>query len=265
MFERFNDGALRVVVLAQEESRLLNHNYIGTEHILLGLIHQGEGIAAQVLKSLGVELDQVRLEIEEIIGVGGSAPSGHIPFTPRGRKVLELALREALQLGHNYIDTEHILLGLVREGEGVGAQVLTKLGVELSRVRQVVVQLLQTASNSADRPLPREVPAPVQRYHRLDPSLVITIELPWHDRQATYARYNLLRSALGPVDPIDGLINEIHQIPEDESSFMTTVGMARRAHTWIEALYGIHRVKVGHPFTQLLLALNESLTSAIAR
>ena len=142
MFERFTDRARRVVVLAQEEARLLNHNYIGTEHILLGLIHEGEGVAAKALESLGISLEAVRNQVEEIIGQGGSSPSGHIPFTPRAKKVLELSLREALQLGHNYIGTEHILLGLIREGEGVAAQVLVKLGADLSRVRQQVIQLL---------------------------------------------------------------------------------------------------------------------------
>jgi len=133
MFERFTDRARRVVVLAQEEARLLNHNYIGTEHILLGLIHEGEGVAAKALESLGISLEAVRNQVEEIIGQGGTSPSGHIPFTPRAKKVLELSLREALQLGHNYIGTEHILLGLIREGEGVAAQVLVKLGADLSR------------------------------------------------------------------------------------------------------------------------------------
>ena len=142
VFERFTDRARRVVVLAQEEARLLNHNYIGTEHILLGLIHEGEGVAAKALESLGISLEAVRSQVEEIIGQGGSSPSGHIPFTPRAKKVLELSLREALQLGHNYIGTEHILLGLIREGEGVAAQVLVKLGADLSRVRQQVIQLL---------------------------------------------------------------------------------------------------------------------------
>ena len=148
MFERFTDRARRVVVLAQEEARLLNHNYIGTEHILLGLIHEGEGVAAKALESLGISLEAVRSQVEELIGQGGSSPSGHIPFTPRAKKVLELSLREALQLGHNYIGTEHILLGLIREGEGVAAQVLVKLGADLSRVRQQVIQLLSGYSGS---------------------------------------------------------------------------------------------------------------------
>jgi ATP-dependent Clp protease ATP-binding subunit ClpC len=142
MFERFTDRARRVVVLAQEEARMLNHNYIGTEHILLGLIREGEGVAAKALESLGISLEAVRQQVEEIIGQGQQAPSGHIPFTPRAKKVLELSLREALQLGHNYIGTEHILLGLIREGEGVAAHVLVKLGADLNRVRQQVIQLL---------------------------------------------------------------------------------------------------------------------------
>ncbi len=148
MFERFTDRARRVVVLAQEEARLLNHNYIGTEHILLGLIHEGEGVAAQALESLGISLEAVRNQVEEIIGQGSSSPSGHIPFTPRAKKVLELSLREALQLGHNYIGTEHVLLGLIREGEGVAAQVLVKLGADLSKVRQEVIQQLSGYSGS---------------------------------------------------------------------------------------------------------------------
>ena len=142
MFERFTDRARRVVVLAQEEARMLNHNYIGTEHILLGLIHEGEGVAAKALEALNISLEAVRSQVEEIIGQGQQAPSGHIPFTPRAKKVLELSLREALQLGHNYIGTEHILLGLIREGEGVAAQVLVKLGADLGRVRNQVIQLL---------------------------------------------------------------------------------------------------------------------------
>jgi ATP-dependent Clp protease ATP-binding subunit ClpC len=142
LFEKFTDKARRVVVLAQEEAKLLNHNYIGTEHILLGLIHEGEGVAAKALEALGINLEQVREQVQEIIGQGQQAPSGHIPFTPRAKKVLELSLREALQLGHSYIGTEHLLLGLIREGEGVAAQVLTKLGADTNKVRQQVIQLL---------------------------------------------------------------------------------------------------------------------------
>jgi len=146
MFERFTDRARRVVVLAQEEARHLDHNYIGTEHILLGLIHEGEGVAARALESLGISLEAVRIEVVEIVGHGDEAPTGHIPFTPRAKKVLELSLREALALSHNYIGTEHILLGLIREGQGVAAQVLVKLGADFDRVRQQVVQLLADAS-----------------------------------------------------------------------------------------------------------------------
>jgi len=147
MFERFTDRARRVVVLAQEEARMLNHNYIGTEHILLGLVREGEGVAAKALESMDISLNAVREQVQEIIGEGSHAPSGHIPFTPRAKKVLELSLREALQLGHNYIGTEHILLGLIREGEGVAAQVLGKLGADLSSVRQQVIQLLSGYEN----------------------------------------------------------------------------------------------------------------------
>jgi ATP-dependent Clp protease ATP-binding subunit ClpA len=142
MFERFTDRARRVVVLAQDEARRLRHNYIGTEHILLGLVQEGEGVAAKALEALGIGLAAVRQQVEEIVGRGKEVPDGHIPFTPRAKKVLELSLREALQLGHDYIGTEHILLGLIREGEGVAAQVLVSLGADLNLVRQQVIQLL---------------------------------------------------------------------------------------------------------------------------
>jgi ATP-dependent Clp protease ATP-binding subunit ClpC len=168
MFERFTDRARRVVVLAQEEARMLNHNYIGTEHILLGLIHEGEGVAARALESLGISLEAVRQQVEEIIGQGQQMPTGHIPFTPRAKRVLELSLRESLQLGHEYIGTEHILLGLIREGEGVAAQVLVRLGADLNQVRRQVIQLLHgsrgaerggSAAASRERGLPPEVAA----------------------------------------------------------------------------------------------------------
>jgi len=142
MFERFTDRARRVVVVAQEESRKLGHDYIGTEHILLGILGAGESVAVQALGSLGVSLEAARQQVEEIVGRGSHQVSGHIPFTPRAKKVLELSLREAIQLGHNYIGTEHILLGLIREGDGVAAQVLTQLGADLERTRQQVIQLL---------------------------------------------------------------------------------------------------------------------------
>ena len=160
MFERFTDQARRVVVVAQEESRKLGHDYIGTEHILLGILGAGESVAVQALASLGVSQEAAREQVEEIVGRGSHQVSGHIPFTPRAKKVLELSLREAIQLGHNYIGTEHILLGLIREGEGVAAQVLTRLGADLNRTRQQVIQLLhgpQGAETVAEysRPLRR--------------------------------------------------------------------------------------------------------------
>ena len=142
MFERFTDRARRVVVLAQEEARMLNHNYIGTEHLLLGLVHEGHGVSAQALESLGISLEAVRQQVEQIIGRGQQAPSGHIPFTPRAKKAMELAMRESDALGHVHIDTEHLLLGLIREGHGVAAQVLTRLGGDHNKVRQQVIRLL---------------------------------------------------------------------------------------------------------------------------
>jgi len=163
MFERFTDRARRVVVLAQEEARTLDHGYIGTEHLLLGLIREGDGVAARALVSLGISLEAVREQVGQIIGRGQQPPPGHIPFTPRAKKVLELALREAQQLGHGYIGTEHLLLGLIREGSGVAAQVLVRLGADLNRTRQQVVQLLHGRQGedvtSEDLPLPGDAPA----------------------------------------------------------------------------------------------------------
>jgi Clp amino terminal domain, pathogenicity island component/UvrB/uvrC motif len=155
MFERFTDRARRVVVLAQEEARMLNHGYIGTEHLLLGLVHEGEGVAAKALEAMGISLEAVREQVETIIGRGQHTESGHIPFTPRAKRVLELSLRESSQLGHNYIGTEHILLGLVREGDGVAAQVLVKLGADLNRVRQQVIQQLHGQTGERRVRIPR--------------------------------------------------------------------------------------------------------------
>ena len=197
MFERFTDRARRVVVLAQEEARMLSHNYIGTEHILLGLIHEGEGVAAKALESLDISLEAVRAQVEEIIGQGQQAPSGHIPFTPRAKKVLELSLREALQLGHSYIGTEHILLGLIREGEGVAAQVLQKLGADLNRVRQQVIQLLSgfQGKESAATGAPAQGDAPSS-------SLVLD----------QFGR-NLTQAAReGKLDPVIGREQEIERV-----------------------------------------------------
>jgi Clp amino terminal domain, pathogenicity island component len=182
MFERFTDRARRVVVLAQEEAVGLNHNYIGTEHILLGLIREREGVAATALESLDISLEAVRAQVEEIIGQGQTTPSGHIPFTPRAKKVLELSLREALQLGHNYIGTEHILLGLIREGQGVAAQVLVKLGADQPRVRQQVTQLLSGGELVGERlvvrePRPTVVGGPGVFGQREPPDLVRVIPL----------------------------------------------------------------------------------------
>ena len=158
MFERFTDRARRVVVLAQEESRLLGHNFIGTEHILLGLIHEGEGVAAQVLEGLEISLEAVRTQVEEIVGHGDGSPGGHVPFTPRAKKVLELSLREAMGLGHNYIGTEHILLGLIREGDGVAAQVLRNMGADLESVRQKVIQVLSGMAEGKESRLQADPP-----------------------------------------------------------------------------------------------------------
>jgi len=149
MFERFTERARRVIVLAQDEATRLDHAWSGTEHLLLGLLRDGEGIAALALTELGVSLDGARQAVEDMVGRGEEAPSGHIPFTPRSKKVLELSLREALQLGTDYIGTEHILLALLREGDGVAAQVLVASGVDLNRVRQQVIGLLP-AGEEAD-------------------------------------------------------------------------------------------------------------------
>ncbi len=176
MFERFTDRARRVLVLAQEEARLLNHNFIGTEHILLGLISEGDGVAAKALQSLGIALESVRDRVQETIGPASGPPSGASPpFTPRAKKVLELSLREALQLGHNYIGTEHMLLGLVREGEGVATQVLVTLGAELSAVRQEVIQVLAGHAVEASA---ATVSLLSDRIAAIDPDAVTITELP---------------------------------------------------------------------------------------
>ena len=167
MFERFTDRARRVVVLAQEEARLLNHNYIGTEHILLGLIHEGEGVAAKALESLGISLEAVRNQVEEIIGQGGSSPSGHIPFTPRAKKVLELSRRAANELRHDFIGTEHVLLGLVREGEGVAARILSDLGAPSERIAAAVLEMLQGGRGPVD-------PEFVRRFSQHRPPPIVT-------------------------------------------------------------------------------------------
>ena len=207
MFERFTDRARRVVVLAQEEARMLNHNYIGTEHLLLGLIHEGQGVAARALESLGVSLEAVRAQVEQIIGQGQEAPSGHIPFTPRAKKVLELSLRESRQLGHDYIGTEHLLLGLIREGSGVAAQVLVRLGADLNRTRQQVVQLLHGRQGedvtSEDLPLPGDAPAYAGSLER---------------RLAAIERWIGLRPDLEDLDDPGGLGGEIARVRREKEA-----------------------------------------------
>lgn len=211
MFERFTDRARRVVVLAQEEARNLNHNYIGTEHILLGLIHEGEGVAAQALEAMGISLESVREQVEEIIGQGTEAPSGHIPFTPRAKKVLEYSLREALQLGHNYIGTEHILLGLIREGDGVAAQVLTNLGADLPSVCQQVIQLLNgyqggtPAAENVQEPAAAAVAASVpSRGRGGTPSTSLVLD--------QFGRNLTAAAREGKLDPVIGREKEIERI-----------------------------------------------------
>ena len=171
MFERFTDRARRVVVLAQEEARMLNHNYIGTEHILIGLVREDGGMAGGGLESLGISVDAVRQRVKEMIGIGEQAPSGHVPFTPRAKKVLELSLRESLQLGHGYIGTEHIMLGLICEGDGVAAQVLVLLGADLNQLRQQVLQGFQGEDELAIRVVQR--PGLLSRIDALEERLSI--------------------------------------------------------------------------------------------
>jgi ATP-dependent Clp protease ATP-binding subunit ClpA len=206
MFERFTDRARRVIVLAQEEARMLNHNYIGTEHILLGLLHEGEGVAAKALESLEISLDAVRQQVEQIIGQGQHAPSGHIPFTPRAKKVLELTRREAERLGHNYIGTEHILLGLIREGEGVAAQVLVALGADLKRVRQTVIEVMH--GHPAKEPLSTRSAA---QEPRLPPGLQIRLD-------EVEQRLAAIEQRLGTGPDTSDLDKQIAQVGREKES-----------------------------------------------
>ena len=211
VFERFTDRARRVVVLAQEEARLLNHNYIGTEHLLLGLLSEGEGLAAQTLESLRVDLHAARSRVEEIIGQGTASPSGHIPFTPRAKKVLELSLREALQLGHNHIGTEHLLLGLVREGQGVGAQVLVEMGANLKRVRQQIVGIIGSGASEEIAGEPADVSATG------NPDLVIESlagEVRRLRREVDRLRDELRRAEAGPAPLRPPVVNPEASLPE---------------------------------------------------
>ncbi|GIH28288.1 hypothetical protein Aph01nite_65980 [Acrocarpospora phusangensis] len=212
MFERFTDRSRRVVVLAQEEARLLNHNYIGTEHILLGLVREEEGVAAQALRDCGIDLAGLRDKVQETIGVGKNQPMGHIPFTPRAKKVLELSLREALHLNHNYIGTEHILLGLIREGEGVAATVLHEQGAFLHQVRERIIDILGvTAPERPDEPHPTTfdaVAAAVNRRMTAQYPLLLRI-------QASLDAINRRLDAMGaPPDPGRPLKDP----PEEEAS-----------------------------------------------
>jgi ATP-dependent Clp protease ATP-binding subunit ClpC len=209
MFERFTDRARRVVVLAQEEARKLNHNYIGTEHLLLGLIRESEGVAARALESLGISLEAVRHQVHETTGRGQTPKQGHIPFTPRAKKVLELSLRESQQLGHEYIGTEHLLLGLIREGQGVAAQALVTLGADLDRARQQVIQVLHGRHgtepiSTAGGPggLPRD------REHSDVPARVNALE----------SRLAAIEHRVGTGPATDDLDEQIAQVRRDKES-----------------------------------------------
>jgi ATP-dependent Clp protease ATP-binding subunit ClpC len=195
MFERFTDRARQVVILAQEEARMLDHDCIGTEHILLGIVHEGGGVAANALESLGISGQVVRYRVEEIIGRGQQAPSGHIPFTPRAKKVLELSLREALERGDNYIGTEHILLGLIREGDGVAAHVLIKLGADLERVRRQVTRVPRRRASEGWKAIKSAEPEP--------PTSAV---LDQFGRNLTHAAWE------GKLNPVIGREKEIERV-----------------------------------------------------
>ena len=204
MFERFTDRARRVIVLAQEEARTLQHNYIGTEHLLLGLIREGEGVAAKALASKGVTLDDTRKQVEEMIGKGNAAPNGHIPFTPHAKQVLELSLREALQLGHSYIGTEHILLGLIREGEGVGTQVLIKMDVDLGELRSATIDMIHGNSGGANASGKGDLAnaGGVQDKRSQTGSAILD----------QFGRNLTAEAAEGKLDPVIGRTNEIERV-----------------------------------------------------
>jgi ATP-dependent Clp protease ATP-binding subunit ClpC len=212
MFERFTDRARQVVVLAQEEARNLHHDYIGTEHLLLGLLHEGHGIAAQALTALGMDQEAVRQRVIGIVGRGDQNPSGHIPFTPRAKKVLQLALREALQFGHNYIGTEHILLGLVREGDGVAAQVLTGMGAELGRVRREVTDLLGQQPGRTDAPAGTSLPGKAGRGTRKALARVIN-RLDRIER-----RLSALEKRVGTGPDLQELDEQLSQVRQDKEA-----------------------------------------------
>lgn len=202
MFERFTDRARRVIVLAQEEARALQHNYIGTEHLLLGLIREGDGVAAKALAAKGVTLDDTRKQVVEMIGKGNAAPSGHIPFTPHAKQVLELSLREALQLGHSYIGTEHILLGLIREGEGVGTQVLIKMDVDLSDLRSTVIDAIRGNSTGEGDKGDLANAGGVQDKRNQNGSAILD----------QFGRNLTVEAAEGKLDPVIGRSSEIERV-----------------------------------------------------
>jgi ATP-dependent Clp protease ATP-binding subunit ClpC len=198
MFERFTDRARRVVVLAQEEARMLNHDYIGTEHLLLGLVQEGHGVAATALEALGISLDAVRQQVELIIGRGQQPRPGSIPFTPRAKKVMELAKRESEALGHGYVGTEHLLLGLVREGDGVAAQVLVRLGADLNRVRQQVILLLHREAGTPPG-------APARRGKRERERLI----------DETPARFDLVDQRLAAIEHWVGMTPDLSDLDQE--------------------------------------------------
>ena len=202
MFERFTDRARRVIVLAQEEARALQHNYIGTEHLLLGLIREGEGVAAKALEAKGVTLEDTRKQVEEMIGKGNAAPNGHIPFTPHAKQVLELSLREALQLGHSYIGTEHILLGLIREGEGVGTQVLIKMDVDLGELRSTTIDMIRGNAGGTDDKGDLANAGGVQDKHAQSGSAILD----------QFGRNLTAEAADGKLDPVIGRSAEIERV-----------------------------------------------------
>jgi ATP-dependent Clp protease ATP-binding subunit ClpC len=214
MFERFTDRARRVMVLAQEEAGMLNHNHIGTEHLLLGLIHEGGGVAARALESLGISLEAVRQQVEEIIGRGQQATAGRIPFTPRAKKVLELSRREALAMGHNYVGTEHILLGLIREGDGVAAQVLVRMGADLNRVRQQVILIL-SAQQDKDEPksgrAARRASKAGRRQHGLLPEILGRVE-------SIDAQLSAIGQRVGAGPDVSDLDQQIAQARRDKEA-----------------------------------------------
>jgi ATP-dependent Clp protease ATP-binding subunit ClpA len=219
MFEKFTDRARRVIVLAQEEARMLNHGFIGTEHLLLGLSHEGEGIAARALEAVGISLEAVREQVAEIIGRGEGQPAGHIPFTPRAKKVLELSLREALQLGHDYIGTEHILLGLIREGEGVAAQVMVRLGLDLNRVRRQVIELAGAPGGDAPETTPtawagRRGPIAFRREREVTGRLVGQVT-------AIEARLAAVERRVGTGPDMRDLDEQIARVRDDKRSATT--------------------------------------------